>query len=442
MEKQRTIRKEITLEGIGIHTGKKVNVKFKPALAGSGVNFARVDLKDKPVVRADISKIIEPSKRPRRTSIGLGVKEESAEIHTIEHIMSALCGLGIDNILIEMDAEELPGLDGSAQSFVQALKKAGIKEQDTEKQYYEVKSCIWMQEDDKCLIVLPSNNFEISYTLDYDHPLLTSQYLNVNLNSEVFEREIAPSRTFCLEEEVESLRSIGLGKGANYENTIVIGKKGVIDNQLRFENEFVRHKISDLIGDLYLLGRPIRGRVIAIKSGHSLNIKLVQKFFSHIEKVKEAGVRAGSLFKAEPPLDINAIRNILPHRYPFLLIDKIVELEEDKRAVGVKNVTINDYFFAGHFPDRPVMPGVLIVEAMAQVAGVLMLSKPSNAGKLAYFMSMDKVKFRKTVVPGDQLILEVEVVKIKSKTGQVHTKAIVGNNVVSEADLMFTLVKA
>jgi len=441
MRKQKTIKQEVSLGGIGIHTGKKVKVRFKPSLAGAGINFIRTDLKDKPVIKADITKITPPLRRLRRTSIGISLKDEDIEVHTIEHLMAALCGLEIDNIIVELDSEELPGLDGSAEGFVKILKKAGLEEQDREREYFNVGMPIWVQEEDRYLVVLPSDKFEVSYVLNYKHPFLNSQYLDLILSPEIFEKELASSRTFCLEEEVDSLKKSGLGKGANYENTIVVDKEGVKKNKLRFKDEFVRHKISDLIGDLYLLGRPIKARIVAIKSGHSLNIKLVEKLYAYLQKTKQAGVEAKLLKHVEPPLDISAIERILPHRYPFLFIDKIVELEQDRRAVGIKNVTMNDYFFKGHFPERPVMPGVLIVEAMAQVAGVLMLSKPENAGKLAYFMSMNKVKFRKAVVPGDQLVLEAEVVKIKSKTGQVHTRAFVNDTVVSEADLMFSLVK-
>jgi UDP-3-O-[3-hydroxymyristoyl] N-acetylglucosamine deacetylase/3-hydroxyacyl-[acyl-carrier-protein] dehydratase len=440
MANQKTIQKEISIKGVGIHTGKKSNVVFKPALADSGVNFIRVDAEDKPVIKAYISNIIDPSRRIRRTSIGL--KDSDIEIHTIEHVMSALCGLGIDNIKIEIDAEELPALDGSAEQFVKILKDAGIKEQNAEKDYFHIRTPVWMHEEDRSIIILPSSDYEISYTLSYNHPLLESQYLNLVVTGDSFIKELAPARTFCLEEEVNSLKKNGLGKGATYENTLVITENGVKNNKLRYENEFVRHKISDLIGDLYLLGKPIKGRIIAIKSGHSLNIKLAEKLSMQFKKVEQAGVRASRLKNAQPPLDIETIMQILPHRNPFLFVDRIIELEEDKKAVGIKNVTMNDYFFQGHFPGRPVMPGVLIVEAMAQVAGILMLSKPENAGKLAYFMSMNNVKFRQAVTPGDQLVLEAEAVKVKSKTGQVHTKALVNDKVVSEADLMFTLVKA
>ncbi len=432
---QKTIAKEVGIEGIGIHSGKEVKIILKPSLAGSGINFIRTDLKNHPVIPAHVSKIVL---RPRRTSIG----KNGIEIHTVEHLMAALAGLGIDNLIVELNSDELPGLDGSSLGFVKAIKKAGIVEQEVPKKYFYIREPSWIIKNDASIIILPSDEFRVSYTLNYNHPLLKAQYISLVLGEETFEKELAPSRTFCLEKEVEALKKQGLGKGANFKNTLVVGDKGVINNKLRFEDEFVRHKVCDVIGDFYLLGRPLKGHIIAVKSGHPLNIKLLQRIQYQGESSRQAGIRAQSLHAGGPPLDINAIHKILPHRYPFLFIDKIVELEEDKRAVGIKNVTINDYFFKGHFPGKPIMPGVLIIEAMAQVGGVLMLSKPANYGKLAYFMSMDKVKFRRTVLPGDQLWLEATVVKIKSRTGQIRTRAMVEGKVVAEAELMFTLVDA
>ena len=433
MELQKTIVNSVKLSGIGLHTGQKVNVKFIAAPENNGVEFVRVDQEGSPRVKADLSNLIE---RPRRTSIGI----KNIEIHTIEHLMAALVGLGIDNIIIEMDAEELPGLDGSALPFFEILKKAGTVEQKASRKYFQPKEPLFMEEGDSSLMILPSNEFRVSYTMSYPHPMLRSQYACFNVDKLVFEKELAPSRTFCLQEEAAELTRQGLGKGANYDNTVVVGDNEIVNNELRFEDEFVRHKICDLIGDLYLLGQPIIGHVIGIKSGHPLNIKLLQKIKHSHDRQTQASIGTPSLdFNNTPPLNINDIQKILPHRYPFLLVDKILELKEDKFAVGIKNVTINESFFKGHFPRRPVMPGVFIVEAMAQVVGVLLLSKSGNQGKRAYFMSIDKVKFRRMVLPGDQIRLEVSVLKLKSKVGQAYGRALVDNKVVAEAVLMFTL---
>jgi len=432
---QKTIKKPIELNGVGLHTGSKVKLTFKPAPPDTGVNFIRVDVKDSPMIKASIFQVLEQDRSPRRTSIG----NDSVEVHTIEHLMAALWALGIDNILVEIDSSELPGLDGSAKGFVDVLKRAGIENQRAQKKIYQIRSPIWVEQDGATIMVLPDNQFRVSYTLNYEHPLLKAQYISFTLDEGAFEKEIAPSRTFCLEGEVEDLRKKGLGKGANYENTIVVGKKGIIDNDLRFGDEFARHKILDLLGDLYLLGYVVKGHIIAVRSGHPLNISLIEKINAQKEKTQMGGIKAVYV-ETGKTLDSSDIQKILPHRYPFLFVDKIIELVPDKRAVGIKNVTTNEHFFSGHFPGRPVMPGVLIIEALAQVAGVLMLNKKENVGKIAYFMSMDKAKFRKTVMPGDQLRLEVQVVKLRAKIGQVHTRALVDGQVVSEADLMFALV--
>jgi UDP-3-O-[3-hydroxymyristoyl] N-acetylglucosamine deacetylase/3-hydroxyacyl-[acyl-carrier-protein] dehydratase len=433
---QRTIKKPRGLSGVGLHTGIEVNLRFKPAPINTGINFIRLDVKDSPMIKASIFQVLEQDKSPRRTSVG----NDSIEVHTIEHLMAALWALGIDNIIVEIDGPELPGLDGSAKGFIETLKRSGIENQGVSKKIYQIRSPIWIEEDGAMIMVVPDNQFKVSYTLNYEHPLLKAQYLSFGIDEGTFEKEIASSRTFCLEREVDDLRKKGLGKGANYENTVVVGKNGIIDNDLRFDDEFARHKILDLLGDLYLLGYGIKGHIIAMRSGHPLNIKLVDKIDMQREKMQAAGIKGVHVETGGKVLDSSDIQKILPHRYPFLLVDKIIELEPDKRAVGIKNVTMNEEFFTGHFPGRPVMPGVLIIEAMAQVAGILMLNKKENVGKIAYFMSLDKVKFRKIVMPGDQLRLEVEVVKLKSKTGHVHTRALVDGQIASEADLMFALV--
>jgi len=428
MEKQKTIIKEVFLKGSGIHTGNKVNVTLKPAPEDSGVTFIRTDIVGSPRIKADIESLIE-QRSSRRSSIG----NNQAGVQTIEHLMASLSSLGIDNIDIEIDSDELPGLDGSAIDFVEALERAGIAGQEKQKYIYAVKEPIIIQEGSSSITVLPYPEFKISYTLNYDHPMLSSQFLELTINADSFKQEIASARTFCLESEANQLQSQGLGQGANYENTLVVGKVGVIKNKLRFQDEFVRHKILDLIGDLYLAGCPMRGHVVALRSGHSLNLQIARKIYQ--QRVKTQGAS-----DMKESLDINAIMKILPHRQPFLFVDRITHLEKGKRAVGFKNLTINDDFFRGHFPGRPIMPGVIIIEAMAQVGGVMMLASEENKGKLAFFMAIDNAKFRKTVVPGDKLVFEVEAGKMRSKIGSVHGKALVDGKVVAEADLMFALV--
>ncbi|MDD4899027.1 MAG: bifunctional UDP-3-O-[3-hydroxymyristoyl] N-acetylglucosamine deacetylase/3-hydroxyacyl-ACP dehydratase, partial [Candidatus Omnitrophica bacterium] len=427
MEKQKTIEREISISGIGLHTGNKVKVIFKPAPVDSGINFVRTDLPAKPKVKADINSLLAQSRSPRRTSIG----GAEFDIQTIEHLMSALAGSGIDNLTIEIDNKEVPGMDGSSLNFLEALSKAGIIEQEKERQVFTLKDPIFIEEEGSYIIAFPSSEFKISYTLDYRHPYLKTQFLEVKIDGQNFQALLAPARTFCLEEEAAQLQSQGLGCGANYDNTLVVGKNGVVKNKLRFEDEFIRHKILDLLGDLYLLGSPLKAHVIAIRSGHSLNLKLVKKISEQKTRSASAGVSAGYVPQDGEILDVSKIKEILPHRQPFLFVDRIIALEKGKHATGLKNVTINDYFFEGHFPGRPVMPGVLILEALAQVGGVMMLASEENKGKLAFFLSADNVKFRRTVLPGDQLILKVEAGKIKTRTAQVFGKAYVEDKIVA-----------
>lgn len=438
MNKQKTIAKELKLNGVGLHTANKVNVTFKPSGIDTGINFIRTDLPERPRIKAMVDSLLSSAQSPRRTSIG----SENAQVQTIEHLMAALSGLGIDNICIEVDNNEVPGLDGSSLNFMEMLSGAGVMEQEKESHAYSVKEPFFVEEEGSSIVALPSSEFKISYTLNYNHPMLNTEFLEINMSADEFRKEIAPARTFCLESEAAELQRQGLGLGANYDNTLVLGKNGVIENKLRFNDEFVRHKILDLVGDLYLVGYPIKAHIIALRSGHSLNLKLARKIAQQRNKQFSGGIGIGYYPKESDELDVTTIMKILPHREPFLFVDRIIKLEYGKHATGIKNVTINDYFFKGHFPGRPVMPGVLIVEALAQVGGIMMLAPEENRGKLAFFLAADNIKFRKTVTPGDQLVLDVVAGRIKSKTGQVHGKAFVDEKVVAEADLMFALVES
>lgn len=435
MNWQRTVKKEVRVAGVGIHTGKQSKLCFRPAKPDSGINFVRVDLPHKPVISASVSNIVEKYLVQRRTTLGA----DSAEIHTVEHLLSCLFGLGVDNITIEVEGEEIPALDGAAFSFYNLLTGAGIVELDSPKKTFVVPEPVWLQEGDTFLAAFPEDNFRISYTLSYPEVCL-NQYLDLEVSEETFARELSRCRTFCLESEVRQLRAHGLGQGATEDNTIVVGKNGVVKGSPTFPDEFARHKVLDLIGDLCLLSTSIKGHIVGVKSGHPLNIKLLRQLYQLKQKQTPVASSQAGPGDIMPPFDIEKIMQILPHRYPFLLVDRVLEFQEGRHIVGVKNVSINEQFFTGHFPGRPVMPGVLIIEAMAQTAGILMLSRVENRGKLAYFMTMDRVKFRQTVVPGDQLLLKVDVVKIKSRTILIHALACVEDKVVAEADLMFSLV--
>jgi len=436
--KQKTIKKKVTISGVGLHTGCQVELTLKPAEENTGVVFIRTDLPGAPRIKADPTNLVLDSGIPRCTSIGC----DGIIIHTVEHFLSVLSGLQISNLIVEINEKELPGLDGSAIEYLRYVKKAGIVEQAEPLSFFEIKEPIGVQQDGSSIYIVPSKKYSVSYLLDYEHPLLKSQYCSFEINEKSFECEIAPCRTFCLESEAAYLREQGLGKGANFENTLVVGEKGVKDNELRFSDEFARHKILDFLGDLYLLGGPIRGQVFAFKSGHTLNLELLKKIWEQNERYAKKSVPVAFQYDGEKEINIDGIMKILPHRYPFLLVDRVIVLEKAKKAVGIKNVTINDHFFQGHFPTRPVMPGVLMVEAMAQTAGVVVLTNEAHRGKLAFFMAADNVKFRKVVSPGDQLLMEVEVVRDRAKTAQVRAQARVGDDIVAEADMVFSFTEA
>ena len=436
-EPQRTIARDVSMQGLGIHTGEPVSVRVLPAPPDTGIVFVRTDLPHRPFIPVNSAEAVDVDKSIRRTTLS----KDGVMIQTVEHFMASLWGAGIDNAYVEVTNHEMPGLDGSAIQFLQQFKAAGTVEQPVPRRYFSLREPVFVEEGESSIIVFPDRTLRVSYILNYTtHPLLKSQFVSYTLNgSASFEESIAPARTFCLQDEAERLRAAGFGKGATFENTLVLGEAGVINNTLRFEDEFARHKILDLLGDLYLLGSHLRAHVVAIKSGHPLNVKLVKKLGQALEQWRLGALQSHtSEVMVGPQLDITQIEKILPHRYPFLLVDRVIELA-DSRAVGIKCVTINDYFFRGHFPGRPVMPGVLIIEAMAQVGGIILLNKPENKGKFAYFMAVDKVKFRKPVVPGDVLVLEAELGKLRTRTGQLTARALVDGKVVCEGELMFAL---
>lgn len=418
--KQRSIRSAVLLSGVGLHSGKKSTVTIKPASAGEGIVFKRIDLVNSPAIPLTATSIMMDEKITRCTAL----RANGASVFTIEHLLAAFHAEGIDNAVVEIDAEEVPGMDGSSREFLSAIHQAGIVEETIQKQYISVTKPITVSKGDATLTILPADDFKVTYTLDYQHPALPRQTFESQVDQATFEREIGPARTFCLREEIDLIHRKGLGKGASEKNTLVMTIDGPIGNTLRFADECARHKALDIVGDLFLLGKPIRGHVVGVKSGHALNRLLALKI---MEQYMNAKV-----------YNINDIMKILPHRYPFLLVDRVTITEPGKKGVGLKNVTINDGFFAGHFPQRPVMPGVLMVEALAQTAGVVVLTGGAHPNKVALFMSIDGVKFRKVVSPGDQLVLEVEILRDRDRTASVKGVGKVDGEVVVEADMMFS----
>ena len=422
-EYQCSINKEIAIEGVGLHTGKTTHLKFKSAPEDTGIVFVRVDLPGNPRIPA---KVEYANHSDRSTSL----EKNGVKVNIIEHVMAAAAGVGIDNLLVEIDNTEPPLLDGSAKSWTDILMKIGKKVQNKKKETFTPSHpyIVSNSENDSYLILMPSDCRNVTYTFEFSNKKLGKNTCSVPFNDEKnFAEKIAPARTFGFLEEVISLREKGLIKGGSLENAVVIDGDKIINEDLRFPNEIARHKALDVIGDLYLSGKHLKNtHIIGMKSGHSLNIQMAKKI------IKGGGDMVGVM-------DIREIKKILPHRYPFLFVDKILSLGK-KRAVGLKSVTGGEDFFQGHFPDFPVMPAVLTLETMAQVAGVLLLSKSESKGKLPFFAAIENAKFRKPVLPGDQLLIEVEVQKLKQRTGKVHAFATVGDKIVVEADFLFSLV--
>jgi UDP-3-O-[3-hydroxymyristoyl] N-acetylglucosamine deacetylase/3-hydroxyacyl-[acyl-carrier-protein] dehydratase len=465
LEKQRTIKDAVTMSGVGLHTGNKSNMTFRPAPENYGVRFKRSDLSDSPEIPADIDHVIDISR-------GTTIAKNGVEVHTVEHVLASIMGCEIDNIIVELDSNEPPIMDGSAKDYVKTLKKAGVVVQDAKRDYLIIEDTVHYQDEKNNvdIVALPlKDDFRISVMIDYNNPALGVQHTGLfNLDNE-FEKEFAPSRTFCFLSEVEYLRQQGLIKGGDLNNAIVIvdkdaseeeldgikkklgieesiilGSNGILNNKvLRFKNEPARHKLLDLIGDLALIGAPIKGQILAARPGHKSNVeftKLLRKLYlqKKIEKQFQVMKSKDCVF------DIEAILEIMPHRYPFLLVDRIIEMEVNKRIVGIKNVTYNEPFFNGHFPNKRVMPGVLIVEAMAQCGFILLLNTLDNPQeKMAYFASIEKVKFRKPVIPGDQLVFEMYLLSYKRGICKIAGKAYknyIGGELACEGEFMAAII--
>ena len=460
MVKQKTIKTEISLTGVGLHTGKEVKMTFKPAPVNNGFTFVRVDLEGSPIVEADANYVVN-------TQRGTNLEKLGVKIQTPEHVLAALTGCDLDNVIIELNASELPIMDGSAKYFVEALEKAGIEEQNAKRNVYVVKEVISFTDEatGSEILIMPSDHYCVTAMVDFGTKILGTQNANMKSISE-FKTEISDSRTFSFLHELESLLENGLIKGGDLNNAIVyvdkeisaatmenlkvaFGKEeltvkpnGILDNlTLHYPNEAARHKLLDVVGDLALIGTKIQGKVIANKPGHFVNTQFAKKM-AKIIKIEQRNYVPVYDLHQEPLMDIHKIMAVLPHRPPFLLIDRIIEMSES-HVVGMKNVTMNENFFVGHFPEAPVMPGVLIVDAMAQTGGILVLSTvPDPENYLTYFMKIDNVKFKQKVLPGDTLIFKCDLITpIRRGICHMQANAYANGKLVAEAELMAQIAK-
>lgn len=420
---RRTIAAEVAVAGVGLHLGRPCALRFLPAASGSGIRFRRTDLAGHPETPAHVRVAVAAE---RRTQLGEG----DAALHTVEHVLAAVAGLGIDDLIIEMDSAEPPIMDGSAEPFRHALAAVGLREQSGTPDVLRLKEPVRVVDGESVYVAHPADALEIEVRIDFPHPLIGTQDGKWTVTPETFARELSPARTFGMLSWVEGLRAKGLIQGASTANTIVLDETGVVDTTLRWSDEFVRHKAMDVVGDLALAGQRVQAKITATKPSHRGTVTLLREMLAH------AVPAAGATSQENRVLDIEELMKILPHRYPFLLVDRVIELEPQKRVVAIKNVTINEPFFQGHFPGHPIMPGVLIVEAMAQAGGVLLMGAVEDPeSKVVYFMSIDNIKFRKPVKPGDQLRFEVELVQLRGKVARIAGVAKVDGAVVCEAEM-------
>ncbi|MCG8339833.1 MAG: bifunctional UDP-3-O-[3-hydroxymyristoyl] N-acetylglucosamine deacetylase/3-hydroxyacyl-ACP dehydratase [Cytophagales bacterium] len=458
--KQHTIKKPVALSGVGLHTGLEVTMTFLPAPPNHGIKFQRIDLEDSPTIDANVEYVVDVSR-------GTTLEQNDARVGTIEHTLAALTGLEIDNVLIQLDASEAPIMDGSAMPFVKALEEVGTEEQDAPRNFFEVHEGIFYRDKDNEVEIaaLPLDDYRVTVMIDYNSPVLGNQHASLT-DIKKFEKEIAACRTFSFLHELETLYNNNLIKGGNLSNAVVVVdrlvkenelvklsnifnipdikevKEGILNNvELRYRNEPARHKLLDLVGDLTLAGRPIKAQILAARPGHAANVAFAKKLRKHMLEYEKASLPQYDS-TSKPLLDINKITKILPHRYPFQLVDKITQLDNNS-VTGVKNVSINEPFFQGHFPNNPVMPGVLQVEALAQTGGILVLSTISDPENYwTYLLAIDDCRFRKIVLPGDTLVLKCEfLAPVKRGFSKVKGQAFVGNNLVCEAVMTAKIVE-
>jgi UDP-3-O-[3-hydroxymyristoyl] N-acetylglucosamine deacetylase/3-hydroxyacyl-[acyl-carrier-protein] dehydratase len=431
---------------VGLHSGNRVNMTFLPAPPNTGIRFRRIDLEGKPEIEARVENVVENN---RSTTLAKG----NTRIHTVEHVLATFAGYGIDNAFVELDGNEPPVADGSAREYCKMVQSAGIVAQEERREPYTVTAPIELEMGDTVMTLFPDEGFKISCT-SADKQGRFTQFYSVELSPKTWERDLSHARTFCFFEEIEFLIKNGLIKGGSLENAVVIRDDAVLTNEpLRYPDEFVRHKVLDILGDLSLLGRPVHGHLIAVKPSHAANCELVRRIAAQIRKPmvaaqaftappasKSRPAEAGAEHSAphDGAMDSRGVMQVLPHRYPFLMVDRVTELQGN-RIVGIKNVSVNESYFQGHFPGHPIMPGVLQLEAIAQVAGILMLKRIENAGQIAYFMAADNVKWRKPVQPGDVLVIEVELTKSRGKIGKAKGVCKVRGEVVSEAEVTFMI---
>lgn len=427
VDSQQTLQSEVKFTGIGLMLGEQVELTIKPAPADTGIVFQRIDKSGSPEVKVcpeNWEDIL-----PRCTSL----QQDETTISSIEHLLSALAGLKIDNAIVELNAQEPPGLDGSALQYVTQIQQVGLAQLDAPRRYVEVSEPFVVCDDDKQLLFLPSDTFEVTFA--YDHPLTSPQFATWEMTEETYINDIAPARSFCFEAEIEALQALGIGKGANYDNVLVVKDTGETSSDLRFNDEFVRHKALDLIGDLYLAGYLPKAQVIAMRTGHKFHAEFVQALAEKgiLDQVKSEDSQEIQ------PVEAKDIYRILPHRHPMCLVDRVIEYENGKRAVGIKNLTYNEPIFEGHFPVQPVMPGVLQVEALAQLGAWLLLQEIGEEDQLGYFRSISKATFRRTVIPGDQLRLEIEIIQRRRTLAKISGEVYVDGALATEAELSIAL---